>query len=82
MRTRRERGRGLSLALAAAAGATAGLYGCLLITQAPPAEKTMQELYRNYTHIVMHEDGSIQGETIDGKPFAHCITNALCEEKE
>lgn len=40
----------------------------------------LPEIYGQYNHLTMYEDGSYVGETMQGVGFSGCIKGALCDE--
>ena len=45
-----------------------------------PTEPTLTNLYKEYNHITMYEDGSFEGQAIDGRLVGGCIPDALCDK--
>lgn len=56
-----------------AVGFTAGV---LITWQDTP----MEQLYKDYNHIRIHEDGSYEAETRDGIRESGCILKAQCND--
>lgn len=42
--------------------------------------QSLETVYSQYYHIRIFEDGSYEGETIEGTLVAGCIKGALCDE--
>ena len=42
--------------------------------------QSLETVYSQYNHIRIYEDGSYEGETINGVPVKGCIEGALCSD--
>lgn len=42
--------------------------------------QSLETVYSQYYHIRIFEDGSYEGETIEGTLVAGCIEGALCDD--
>lgn len=43
-----------------------------------PAEDPIGVVYTRYNNVVLYEDGSWQGQDLNGKEVSGCVTNGLC----
>ena len=45
-----------------------------------PPYSTLEQVYRDYNHVRMFEDGSYIGEDINGNAVNGCIRGAICND--
>lgn len=62
------------------AGMLLGTTLLLAVQALRPQPQPLQDVYQNFNHFRMYEDGSIIGETINGVPVSGCIKGALCND--
>ena len=43
-------------------------------------DRSLEVVYSQYNHIRIYEDGSYEGQTIDGTPVKGCLEKALCND--
>ena len=51
-----------------------------VLDQLLPPYSTLEQVYKDYMHVQMYEDGSYKGEDINGNPVSGCIRGALCND--
>lgn len=54
--------------------------GLTLVRLIAGNEGALPQVYKGYNHIRIYEDGSYEGETVEGVPEVGCISGALCED--
>lgn len=52
------------------------------LTMAVAPSNGLQEVHREYNHIRIYEDGSYEGQDIQGQRVTGCIEGALCDEED
>lgn len=52
----------------------------MLILSEVRQDAPIAEVYADYRHITIYEDGSFIGQTIDGVTIEGCVLTALCAE--
>lgn len=54
--------------------------GIMLVIVECRQSTAMVELYSDYNHFTLYEDGSFTGQTIEGIDIEGCILSALCND--
>lgn len=45
-----------------------------------PVEDPLAVVYERYNNVVVYEDGSWQGQDLNGNKVSGCVTNGLCND--